>query len=248
MSLLDVEGLKKVYTTRFGGNAGRGAAQCEFLGGGGRVRRHHGRIRVSGKTTLLNILAALDRPDGRRACCSTARISPGCARAHGRPSAATTSASCFRSSTCWTPLRSRTTSTCRSSSRASAMREMQQRLSAAGTALWASTELLEKVPLRGLRRAEAARRRGARADHGARASCWPTSRPARSTAAPRTSCCASSSQINRRRADHPHGHALRARPRAARAASSSSRTARCSTRSTAARPRTSSSTRKSPTR
>ena len=80
MSLLHVEGLKKVYTTRFGGQQVEALQDVNFEVGGGRVRRHHGRIRVSGKTTLLNILAALDRPDGRRACCSTARISPGSAR------------------------------------------------------------------------------------------------------------------------------------------------------------------------
>ena len=61
MSLLHVEGLKKVYTTRFGGQQVEALRDVNFeveeseyvaiMGESG-----------SGKTTLLNILAALDRP------------------------------------------------------------------------------------------------------------------------------------------------------------------------------------------
>ena len=61
MTLLEVKNLKKIYTTRFGGNQVTGAFQCELFGGGERICGDHGRV-GSGKTTLLNILAALDKP------------------------------------------------------------------------------------------------------------------------------------------------------------------------------------------
>ncbi len=63
MSLLDVQNLKKIYTTRFGGNQVQALTDVNFsveprefvaiMGESG-----------SGKTTLLNILAALDKPTG----------------------------------------------------------------------------------------------------------------------------------------------------------------------------------------
>ena len=63
MALLDVKNVKKIYTTRFGGNQVEALRDVTFsvepreyvaiLGESG-----------SGKTTLLNILAALDRPTG----------------------------------------------------------------------------------------------------------------------------------------------------------------------------------------
>ena len=43
--------------------SGRGAPECEFFCRAKRVCRDHGRERI-GKTTLLNILAALDKPTG----------------------------------------------------------------------------------------------------------------------------------------------------------------------------------------
>ena len=59
MSILEVKGLRKVYTTRFGGNqvealrnVSFSVEQCEYFSVMGES--------VSGKTTLLNILAALD--------------------------------------------------------------------------------------------------------------------------------------------------------------------------------------------
>lgn len=61
MSLLDVQNVKKIYTTRFGGNQVQALSDVTFsvepreyvaiMGESG-----------SGKTTLLNILAALDKP------------------------------------------------------------------------------------------------------------------------------------------------------------------------------------------
>ena len=61
MTLLEVKNLKKIYTTRFGGNQVQALSNVNFsveekeyvaiMGESG-----------SGKTTLLNILAALDKP------------------------------------------------------------------------------------------------------------------------------------------------------------------------------------------
>ena len=61
MALLEVKNVKKIYTTRFGGNQVEALRDVNFsvepreyvaiMGESG-----------SGKTTLLNILAALDRP------------------------------------------------------------------------------------------------------------------------------------------------------------------------------------------
>ena len=66
MALLEVKNVKKIYTTRFGGNQVQALADVNFsvepreyvaiMGESG-----------SGKTTLLNILAALDKPTGGKA-------------------------------------------------------------------------------------------------------------------------------------------------------------------------------------
>ena len=56
MSILEVKGLRKVYTTRFGGN------QVEALRNVSFSVEHVMGESGSGKTTLLNILAALDKP------------------------------------------------------------------------------------------------------------------------------------------------------------------------------------------
>ena len=61
MSVLDVRNLKKVYTTRFGGQQVQALSRVSFCVESGEYVAIMGES-GSGKTTLLNILAALDKP------------------------------------------------------------------------------------------------------------------------------------------------------------------------------------------
>jgi len=61
MHILEVSGLQKVYTTRFGGNKVEALKHVNFTVDDGEYVAIMGES-GSGKTTLLNILAALDKP------------------------------------------------------------------------------------------------------------------------------------------------------------------------------------------
>lgn len=63
MSILNVENLRKVYSTRFGGNQVEALKKVNFSVEEGEYVAIMGES-GSGKTTLLNLLAALDKPTG----------------------------------------------------------------------------------------------------------------------------------------------------------------------------------------
>ena len=111
MQILEVNGLRKVYTTRFGGASVEALKNINFSVENGEYVAIMGES-GSGKTTLLNILASLDTPTG------------GTVRLDGRDMAQIPDRerSAFRRDhlgfvfqilTCWTRSRSKITSFCR---------------------------------------------------------------------------------------------------------------------------------------
>ena len=101
MPILQVNDLKKTYTTRFGGQQVHALTKVNFSVEAGEYVAIMGES-GSGKTTLLNILAALDKPtsgkvllDGKDIVAIREKTLP--------PSAGTTWALCSRTSISWTP-------------------------------------------------------------------------------------------------------------------------------------------------
>lgn len=113
MARLEVHNLKKIYTTRFGGNQVQALSDVSFDLESGEFVAVMGES-GSGKTTLLNILAALDRPTSGQVLLNGQDLT---AIPEGRlavwpPSGGRIWALYSRISTCWIPFPSRITSSC----------------------------------------------------------------------------------------------------------------------------------------
>ncbi|MBS6194132.1 MAG: ABC transporter ATP-binding protein [Clostridiales bacterium] len=74
MAILEAKSLKKIYTTRFGGNQVQALQNVSFSVEQGEYVAIMGES-GSGKTTLLNILAALDKPTGGEVLLDGKRLS-----------------------------------------------------------------------------------------------------------------------------------------------------------------------------
>ena len=112
MSILEVSGLRKVYTSRLGGSRVEALRNVSFTVEQGEYVAIMGES-GTGKTTLLNILAALDEPTAGTVRLDGHELGKHTGEGRWRPSAGTTWVLCSRSSICWTHLRWRTISICR---------------------------------------------------------------------------------------------------------------------------------------
>ena len=162
MSILEVSGLRKVYTTRFGGSQVEALRNVNFSVEEGEYVAIMGES-GSGKTTLLNILAALDRP------------TDGSVLLDGKDLSAVREqeAAAFRREQLgfvFQEFNLLDTFTIEDNIylplvlAGKRYEDMQRTAAAAGAGAW-HCGAAEKISLRGLRRAEAARRRGPRAHH-----------------------------------------------------------------------------------
>lgn len=108
MSILEVKGLRKVYTTRFGGNQVEALRNVSFSVEQGEYVAVMGES-GSGKTTLLNILAALDKPTAGSVVLDGRELSKVGDADAPPPSGGIIWDLCSRSLTCWIPSHWRTT-------------------------------------------------------------------------------------------------------------------------------------------
>ena len=159
MQILEVNGLRKVYTTRFGGASVEALKNINFSVENGEYVAIMGES-GSGKTTLLNILAGLDKPTSGQVL-----------------------------------LDGRDLASIRESDRAAFRRDnlgfVFQEFNLLDTFSVEDNIYLPLV-LAGVPQSQLGARLSPARSSRTPVCCWPTSRPARSIPAPRTSCCASS--------------------------------------------------------
>lgn len=101
MALLEVTNIKKIYSTRFGGNKVQALSNVTFSIEKGEFVAIMGES-GSGKTTLLNILASLDRPTSGEVLLE-GKISYILQKKKSRLSEEKTLALFFRILICWIP-------------------------------------------------------------------------------------------------------------------------------------------------
>ena len=117
MAILEVKNLRKIYTTRFGGNKVEALSNVNFSVAEGEFVAIMGES-GSGKTTLLNILAALDKPTSGDVILAGKSLGSLSRTRSSAGSVGTIWALYSRILTCWTPSLWRTTSICPLCSRA----------------------------------------------------------------------------------------------------------------------------------
>ena len=110
MAILEVSNVKKIYTTRFGGNQVEALKNVSFSVEPGEYVAIMGES-GSGKTTLLNILAALDRPTAGEVRLNGQRMGD-IRKKNWRPFAGKIWVLCSRTLTFWTLFLSGIISSC----------------------------------------------------------------------------------------------------------------------------------------